>query len=219
MIIDQLMGTLQAQEQRLQKRTQSSLEHALQTKLTVKIKSEQSRRGRGQRGHGNERRGCGRGNFNYGGVRDQNHPQAQRGRGGDNFSRPYNHSRYGKSIIQCYNCKKYGHYRSKCRYHSQNYVFEKANFVEKKNDEGEPTLLLVYNDKNDNQMDIWYLDTGASNHLCGRKELFVELNELSHGHVTFRDLSKIPLKGKGKILIKMKNGSHQFFLMHIMCRT
>ncbi|KAL4194812.1 hypothetical protein AMTRI_Chr05g61400 [Amborella trichopoda] len=182
MTIDQLMGSLQTHEQRLQKRTQNSLEHALQTKLTMKEENEKSPGGKGQRGRGNGRRGRGRGNFNYGGQ----------GRG--NFSRTYNHSRYGKSMIQCYNCKKYGHY---------------TNFVEKKNDEEEPTLLLAYNDKNDNQMDTWYLDTGASNYMCGRKEFFVEFNELSHGHVTFGDISKGPLKGKGQILIKVKNGGHQ----------
>ncbi|KAL4179951.1 hypothetical protein AMTRI_Chr13g89770 [Amborella trichopoda] len=196
MTIDQLMGSLQTHEQRLQKRTQNSLEHALKTK--------------GQRGCGNGMRGHGRGNFNYGGVRDQNHAQAQRGQGRGKFSRPYNHSRYEKSMIQRYNCKKYGHYSSKCRYRSQNDVFEIANFVEKKNGEEEPTLLLAYKDKNDNQINTCYLDPRASNHMCGRKELFVELNKLSHGHVTFGDSSKRPLKGKGKILIKMKNGGHQF---------
>ncbi|KAL4201348.1 hypothetical protein AMTRI_Chr02g215610 [Amborella trichopoda] len=170
MTIDELLGFLHAHEQRLQKRTQIF--------------------GACQRGRDNGRRGRGRGNFNYGGMRDQNHPQAQRGRGRANFLRPYNHSKYGKSTIQCYMCRKYGHYSSECRYRSQNDVFEEANFVEKKNDEKELTLLSAYNDKNDNQMDTWYLDTGASNYMCGRKKLFVELNELSHGHVTFGDLSK-----------------------------
>ncbi|KAL4192860.1 hypothetical protein AMTRI_Chr06g196370 [Amborella trichopoda] len=175
MTIDQLMGSLQAHEQILQKRTQNSLEHALQTKLAMKKDNEESRGGRCQRGRSNERRGRGRGNFNYGSMRDQNRPQAQR--------------RQGRDTVP---------------------IFEKANFVEKKNDEEELILLLAYNDNKDNQVDTWFLDTTVSNHMCGRKELIVELNELSHGHLTFGDLSKRPLKGQGKILIKMKNGGHQF---------
>ncbi|KAL4201577.1 hypothetical protein AMTRI_Chr02g259320 [Amborella trichopoda] len=195
MTIDQLIGSLQAHEQRFQKRTQNSLEHALQTKLVMKEDNEESRGGRGQRGFGNGRRGRGRDNFNYGGVIFQGHIIIQ---GMEN------------PLFNVIIAKKYGHYSSEYKYRSQNDGFENANFVEKKNDEEERTLLLGYNDKNDNQMDTWYLHTGASNHMCGRKELFVELNELSHGHVTFVDLSKRPLRGKGKILIKMNNGSHQF---------
>ena len=42
--------------------------------------------------------------------------------------------------------------------------------------------------------------------------MVVELNELESGHVTFGDASKIQIKGKGKILICLKNGRHQFIL-------
>ncbi|EON88766.1 hypothetical protein, partial [Plesiomonas shigelloides] len=33
---------------------------------------------------------------------------------------------------------------------------------------------------------------------------------VTNGSVTFGDESKIPVKGKGKILIRLKNGDHQF---------
>ena len=48
--------------------------------------------------------------------------------------------------------------------------------------------------------------------MCGFKNMVVELNELESGHVTFGDASKIQIKGKGKILICLKNGRHQFIL-------
>ena len=46
--------------------------------------------------------------------------------------------------------------------------------------------------------------------MCGFKNMFVELNKSESGHVTFGDASKIPMKGKGKILIRLKNEKHQF---------
>jgi hypothetical protein len=46
--------------------------------------------------------------------------------------------------------------------------------------------------------------------MCGDKDKFIELDELIKGNVTFVDHSKVFRKGKGTILIQIKNNSHQF---------
>ena len=46
--------------------------------------------------------------------------------------------------------------------------------------------------------------------------IFIELEELN-GHVTFADASKVDVKGRGKVLIQMKNGSINISPMFITC--
>uniref|UniRef100_A0A803PMB2 CCHC-type domain-containing protein n=1 Tax=Cannabis sativa TaxID=3483 RepID=A0A803PMB2_CANSA len=106
-----------------------------------------------------------------------------------------------KSDIKCYNCNKYGHYASECR---SRRVKERANFTEDKRGE-EGTLLLAFKDKDEGQENKYNVNTGASNHMCGERRMFVELNEIVIGNVSFGDESKISVESKGKTLIRLKN--------------
>lgn len=73
-------------------------------------------------------------------------------------------------------------------------------------------MLLAYKGDGGRANTTWYLDTSASNHMCGDRSIFVELDETISGNVTFGDESKISLKGKGDIFIRLKDESHQFLL-------
>ncbi|XP_059627098.1 uncharacterized protein LOC132269882 [Cornus florida] len=213
MTVDQLMGSLQTYEEKVVKK-QEALEQVLQTKFSLNERDEKHGRNQRGRGHGNAR-GRGRGRGHGRGKKSGQHTtnseekihdsQQIRGRGRGNYSRSYGR-RYDKSQIQCYNCQKYGQYASECR-NVANDVEEKANYVD---EEVEPTLLLAYKGEMSDQEDVWYFDTGASNHMCGSKEKFVDIDESINGKVTFGDLSQIPVRGKGKILIRLRNGHHQF---------
>ena len=70
----------------------------------------------------------------------------------------------------------------------------------------EPTLLMALKEDIKEDKHTWYLDNGASNHMCGEKDKFVELDEKVHnGNIIFGDTSKIPIKGKGSILFHLQN--------------
>ena len=57
---------------------------------------------------------------------------------------------------------------------------------------------------------LWYLDLGANNHITDNKNIFYNLDETPKGNITFGDKLKVPVMGSGGILIKMKNGDHEF---------
>lgn len=210
MTIDQLMGSLQAHEEKLKKRRgKEPLEQALYSKVSFKereknfLHGKEQGRGRGTfRGRGGfQGRGRGRGREDVNKEDENQWSSYRRGRG-----RSFQSQRGGKPQTQCYNCRKYGHYANECT--SSRQVEEKANLVEVE-DGDELTLLMARHDEQEERIEPWHIDSAASNHMTGEEDLFVEMEE-SKGNVTFGDESKAPVKGKGKILIRAKDGSHQY---------
>ena len=103
-----------------------------------------------------------------------------------------------------------GHYSNECTSRISNEVGEHANFVEKESNEVAPTLLLAFNGNNCDQNNVWFLDTGASNHMCGKKHMFVELDEMVQGNATFGDSSKVKFLSNSRMEIMI------IFLMFIL---
>jgi hypothetical protein len=66
--------------------------------------------------------------------------------------------------------------------------------------------MTAYDEKDTNNEKFWYIDTGASNHMCGYKYLFTEMRVVEDGHISFGDASKIQVKGQGTISYLQKNG-------------
>ncbi|KAG6516650.1 hypothetical protein ZIOFF_027119 [Zingiber officinale] len=212
--LEELTGSLEAHEQRRKNKKGESLEQALQAKTTIKeekVLYAQSTRGRGK-GLGGRGRGR-RGNEQV--DRWNWHGQGQ-ARGGwiniNNNIECYNCGKYGHVAkycysIKCYNCGKLGHISKDCR--SEKRKEEPTNFLAEEDDEG---LLLVTNipeteikpSCSDNS--VWYLDTGASNHMCGNERLFKTLSKVESGSVSFGNASKVAIKGRGTIWHQQRNG-------------
>ncbi|XP_028057307.1 uncharacterized protein LOC114261266 [Camellia sinensis] len=180
MTTDELMGTLEIHEQRINKKTPSStLEQALQTKLSFRDDRNEQRgtsersRGRG-RGYNNRSSGF-RGRGGRGPAREgRNQPHfaprgKARGRGGGYNNQPG----FEKSNVQCYQCHKFRHYSNECRSRATTEAGEQANFAEQETNKVGPTVLFVHRGDTKNQ-------------------------------------NNTPVKGRGNILIKLKNGDHDY---------
>ncbi|XP_074328419.1 uncharacterized protein LOC141666328 [Apium graveolens] len=81
-----------------------------------------------------------------------------------------------------------------------NEVEERSHFAAAKEDKDIGTaMFLTYKEDEKSKKNVWYLDSGVSNHMTGHKELFTEIDDTISGEVTFGDSSKIPKSLKSVI--------------------
>jgi hypothetical protein len=59
------------------------------------------------------------------------------------------------------------------------------------------------------KLDRWYLDTNATHHMVGRRELFTNPDTSTRGMVWFGDESKVEIHDVGSIIFEAKTGEHQ----------
>ncbi|PNX56727.1 retrovirus-related Pol polyprotein from transposon TNT 1-94, partial [Trifolium pratense] len=119
-----------------------------------------------------------------------------RGRGG--------RGKFNKENVECYKCHKLGHFQSEC----PDWEEDNVNYAEF--DEAEELLLMAQKGKeikeiqrsderfNDNHQ-IWFLDSGCSNHMVGNKEWLFDYDDSFKDSVKLGDDSKMAVIGKGNL--------------------
>ena len=83
---------------------------------------------------------------------------------------------------------------------------ENENLVEEDETKDEGILMMSNEGVTLDSDMVRYLDTGASNHMCGHKHLFIDIQDIEDGYVSFGDSTKVLDKGRGKICFSQKNG-------------
>ncbi|KAJ8759987.1 hypothetical protein K2173_010843 [Erythroxylum novogranatense] len=76
---------------------------------------------------------------------------------------------------------------------------------EKTNEESKLFMALFY--EKDASNDVWFLDSGCSNHMFGTTSLFKEIDESKKSEVTLRDNKKLKVEGKGIVSITTSQGT------------
>ena len=207
MTLNDLQASLESREMQMNERSSGTFEQALKAHTTVRNdgffqrRPNQFQRGQNFKGRGrNPQSDLNQGTRSYSFSQNKSNIQCHKCQKYEHFQSEC------KSHIQCQNCKKYGHYSRECRTKALNTRDSHARVAET---EDEMKMVLttchaVAADQNENQ---WLLDTGCSNHLSGNKELFSDLDENFHATVKLGDDSKLEVLGKGKIAIRLKDGS------------
>jgi hypothetical protein len=136
---------------------------------------------------------------------------------------------------QCLNCGETRHWSRDCISHAgSGHLAQEDNdkptllmaqvcALHDAEEEGAPRAPVVLNERraqvhleeedgdndDDDKKKMWYLDSGASNHMTGEHEAFSELDTGVVGIVKFGDDSRVEIRGCGTIVFKCQNAAHR----------
>lgn len=97
---------------------------------------------------------------------------------------------FNKATTECYNCHKLGHFAYECPSGNND-----AHFAEI--DEKEEVLLMAYVElQGTRRGDVWFVDSGCSNHMCGEKSMFSSLDITFTHNVKLGNNHKLMVGGK-----------------------
>jgi hypothetical protein len=201
--IDELIGSLVTHETRLHL-TDESIVNAFKTQFSFS-RGRGRGRGRGHQGRGSttsdqhsnggNRQQSQHQNFQGHRQQHQNHNfQPQRGRGRRSND---------KSSIQCYYCKKYGHYESECWKKQADHLSGRAH-VSNHTGETSKGMFLSCHKSEEQPKDLWLLDSGCNNHMTGNKDLLSCIDSSISSDITLGNDSLVKIQGKGTVPILTK---------------
>lgn len=109
---------------------------------------------------------------------------------------------FNKATVECFRCHKLGHFQYECPTWGK-----EANYAQM--DEQEEMLLMAYVELNGAKREhLWFLDFGCSNHMCGDRSLFSELNEGFRQVVKLGNNTKMSVAGKGNVKLQINGFNH-----------
>ena len=71
-------------------------------------------------------------------------------------------------------------------------------------------MFLACNVAQEKESDIWYLDSGCSNHMSGNMKMLSNLDESVKSEVTLGTDSKVSIMGKWRVNILTKKGEKKY---------
>ncbi|GJU99983.1 putative RNA-directed DNA polymerase [Tanacetum coccineum] len=140
-----------------------------------------------------------------------------RGRGRGRFSsrgrgRGRGRSSFSKETIECYNCHKLGHYSYECPNSKEaNYAGfdenEEVMLMAEINMEESESVFMA-NTSGESKGMMWFLDSGCSNHMCGDKDRFVDLDSGFSNSVKLGNNTRMMVSGKGSVKLFLNGATY-----------
>ena len=127
----------------------------------------------------------------------------QKGSGKKKFKKPV--SKGSKSNDVCNYCKEKGHWKNECPKKKQSEKASGTAVVAEVDTTSEEDLALVA-DAHKHHRDVWILDTGASYHICPRREWFSTYEQIDGGIISMANESASKVVGIGSIKIRTHDG-------------
>ncbi|XP_019455161.1 PREDICTED: uncharacterized protein LOC109356292 [Lupinus angustifolius] len=216
--IEELQESLEEHEQRLHERSveKTTENQALWTQ--VSRKGNNSARGayNGWSRGRDSRNGSNRNSQSQGQIKLEQDQAGSSNRRGYNSLRR-SKKKFDKKRVKCFKCNRIGNYSNECEavtIHT-NHITDQPNnghqaHMAKEdigaNLEQQPILLMMTINQGIDSSEVWYVDSGCSNHMTGYKDWFVDVDESKKSRVSFVDNRYIIAEGQGKVLIRRNDG-------------
>ena len=97
--------------------------------------------------------------------------------------------------MECYNCHKLGHFQ--WEFQSKE---KETNYAETQE---EMSPMAYVNMNKANIEDMWFLDSGYNNHMCGKKEYFLDFDGSFRDSVKLGNNSSMDVMGKGNVRLQV----------------
>jgi len=233
MKFEDAVGRLKAYEERTRRGVGEGRSEAGQVLLTQAEWEARQRKSTGD--------GSGGSRSQDGGGRGRGRGRGGGGRGGRGGQRDAaSTGKRDKSHIKCFKCHQMGHYANRCpgvekkkeeeAHHVRAAPLEPTvllvetvdleppeqapdqNLFTEVDLEEKVTPELNFTGEEEPKNNVWYLDNGASNHMCGDRLKFRDINQTVSGKVRFGDGSSVEIEGMGSILFQGRTGDQ--WLLH-----
>lgn len=109
---------------------------------------------------------------------------------------------FNKAVVECYQCHNLGHFQCECPNGDNG-----AHYAEL--EEKDKVLLMAYVElQGTKRGDVWFVDSGCSNHMCGDHNMFSRFDTTFTHNVKLGNNHKLEVSGKGVVKIILKEISY-----------